>query len=133
MGRWLSPACFLRQPSLEETSLPAAAPPGLSLPLLCAYGQAPAVPSPARSVCLHGNPSLSSHTHPYPACAMSCTCCHPHLSLLEAQAPHPVPSPPTAVSWQWDVRASPSRRACTRLCPEQYGTYMDILVARGQE
>uniref|UniRef100_A0A8C0BUU7 Spermatogenesis associated 46 n=1 Tax=Buteo japonicus TaxID=224669 RepID=A0A8C0BUU7_9AVES len=51
--------------------LPAAAPPGLSLHLPCVYGQAPAVPSPARSVCPHGSPSLSSPTHPYPACATS--------------------------------------------------------------
>lgn len=90
--RWrgeMAQPCLLSEAAQPGRDLlPAAAPPGLSLHLPCVYGQAPAVPSPARSVCPHGNPSLSSPTHPYPACATSCACCHLHLSLLAGPASH---------------------------------------------
>lgn len=67
--------------------LPAALPLQLSFHLPCAYSQAPAVLSPARPVCPHGRPSLSSHAHPYPACTTSRACCHPHLPLLAGTGP----------------------------------------------
>lgn len=130
-GAGLSPACFLTQPSLEET-------PHLLLlllgsPSICPVHMAKFLLSPSRMICLPTWKTLSELTHSsHPTCAMSCASCHPHLFLLVGPASRPMPSSPAAASWQWDVGV-PSRGARTQLCPQRCGTgHTEVLVARGQ-
>lgn len=109
LGRWLSPACFPRQPALEETSYLLLLLPGS--PFICPVRMAELLLSPLpHDLSAHMQIPLRAHPHiptlPVPRPVHAAI---PTSPLLVGPASHPVLSPPTAASWQWGVGV-PSKR-----------------------
>lgn len=93
MGRWLSLACFPRQPRLEETSCLLLL--LLGSPFVCPVLKSELLSSPfLQNSSAHREIPLPAHSHIPNVPAPCCVCAPIPISLLVTPSPYPVPSSP---------------------------------------